>query len=217
MRGEWTLAEVAGHRCYTDGATTLPSVTEILRRTQAESYGLRKWKRDLGPDGVRTVLDIACARGKRIDAWAERYMLAGHEPDESTSGWWRSIRPALAQLRLHASDIVTQRTVADTLGGWVGTLDIRCMLAGRWTVLDVKSASKPKRAREVEDMLLQATAYALASRYQDGIDCSDVCVIVALADRAAQVFADRVECTEQRWLERVESYWQTHAPKELWT
>jgi genome maintenance exonuclease 1 len=168
---------------------TLPGVTTILSATDTEKGRLDAWRDRVGADEADRVSREACDRGKRLHTAIESYLkgAAIANLSDDVKPFFESIVPALNAIE---RPLLIEGTVWSHRG-YAGTVDTLAVVGDELTVVDWKTASRPKRPEWIQNYLLQCAAYAGAvnSTYRDqGVSVSRAMVAIALADRPAQIF-----------------------------
>ena len=97
---------------------------------------------------------------------------------------------------------------------YAGTTDVVGQYKGQPAIMDFKQTNKPKKQEWVEDYYLQLTAYALAHNEVFGTNIREGHVFMCSRDLQYQQFdlwPDEFDKWEQKWWDRVYSYYDKHA------
>lgn len=213
----YTAADnAAGERHYSAGDVTYPAVGTILKAT-ASTFGLDRWKADVGEDLAEQIREESAARGRRLEAEIDAFLFEGREPDDPTNVWWQSVRSHVLLIQAERTELCRQVVVVHDLDRYAGTLDLRSRRRhsdGRKVITDWKSKStrdrktnkvvKPTRSK-IYDHLCQVAAYCDAEAWETG-ERPDGEVVIALPDREALVFSVTPE-DQDRWRKRLAQYY----------
>jgi genome maintenance exonuclease 1 len=186
-------------RCYrTPTGEVYPGVTTVLGATKSEKdrAGLERWKASVGEDEADRICKVATDRGTAMHTRIE-HQLAPHQvsaaelsnalANESANAFFDSMGHVLADV---TDPILIEGTIWHP-SGFAGSADALAYYQGELTLLDWKTASKPKRQGWIDDYKCQAAAYCAGMNrvYQSqGLRLGRAAIAVALADRPAQVF-----------------------------
>lgn len=167
-----------GARHYLTPIGRLPSVTTVLAATRC-SQADAPWQR-----GGRAGLDArARARGVAVHDQVATWLTTGQVPLGAS--------PFLGSLRGFVGRLQSVALVEGAVwheSGFGGRVDCVAEVDGVLSVIDWKTARSPRSAGWVADDHLQVGAYGAAVEARYGVRISRGFVVVALWDRAAQVF-----------------------------
>jgi genome maintenance exonuclease 1 len=180
------------YRTYVINGEEYYSVTTILSHSKSseDSAKLQKWKERVGDEESERIKKSATKRGTILHGWCEDYLRFGSEPDPSPEDevwdFWISIRPTLSQV----TDVKFQEVQVYHKGlKYAGTLDCYASFQGvSNTLIDFKTAAKPKRRDWINDYFLQTVAYAAGVKEVYGFSTNQAAIIIALPDKPAQTF-----------------------------
>jgi genome maintenance exonuclease 1 len=204
------------HYCLPDGSK-VPSVTTILDRTKSEESkrALQNWRRSVGEQRAQEITTEAASRGTRMHKWLENYVKDGAMGVPGTN-------PFSIQSHGMANVIVAEGLSSNVTEYWgvevpvyysglyAGTTDCLGLWKGKPAILDFKQTNKPKKREWIEDYFAQLAAYALAHNDTHGTDIKTGVILMCSANNEYQEFVleeDEFEFYSNRWLERVESYY----------
>lgn len=200
-------------RHYWTGSAYYPSVTALLSATKTakDKSVLKKWRDKVGNDEAKRISKEATDRGTKIHTLAEKYLLAlgpvdtsGLEPHEI--GFWESIKPALRPIH----HIWCEKFLYHHGLKYAGTADCYALINGKRTIVDFKTASKPKKDEWIKDYQLQIAAYGAAVWERTAQPVEQGLIIVALPNAPAQQFLySKEEMLEfwSEWKARVNQYY----------
>lgn len=198
-------------RTYPYGKDKFYSVTTILGKTKPKKTedALEAWKDRVGEDKAKFTLDTACIRGTATHTLCEQYLL-GQPLDLSYKPvlpYWDSLKPALSQV---SNTIYTEEKVYHPTLRYAGTLDCFATFRGiDHTLIDFKTADKPKKVEWIIDYFIQVSAYAGALKKTHGLPTNQAAVIIGIPNQKAQTFVlNKVTLLFywNEWLKRVEKF-----------
>jgi genome maintenance exonuclease 1 len=186
-------------------------VTHILKATEppAAKKRLQAWKQRQGETESKRKSDEATARGTALHSMCEAH-LRGLDvvcTNDLALPYWQSIRNELDNI----TDVIALETrVHHNTLNYAGSFDCFGTYNGiANTVIDFKTAGKPKRQEWITDYFIQCAAYAGALANQYHYPVNQAAVIIALPDQQCQTF---VLCKEELlyywglWIQRLELF-----------
>jgi len=184
---------VDGKRLYvTPEGKKFPSVTTVLSINTRDA--IMEWRRRVGSEEANRISSFAASRGTRVHTMVERYLDNRDDYLEKSNHLTRqnfeTMRPVLDE---NISKIVLQEAplYSEHLG-LAGRVDCIGVFGGKLSVIDFKTASKPKRWDWIHNYFMQETAYAIAFEERTGIPISNlVTIIVNDVDDHPQVFQEK--------------------------
>jgi len=184
---------VDGKRLYiTPEGQKYPSVTTVLSINTRDA--IMEWRRRVGSEEANRVSSFAASRGTRVHTMVERYLDNKDDYLEKSNHLTRqnfeTMRPVLDE---NISKIVLQEAplYSEHLG-LAGRVDCIGVFDGKLSVIDFKTASKPKRWDWIHNYFMQETAYAIAFEERTGIPIANlVTIIVNDVDDHPQIFQEK--------------------------
>ena len=216
---KYTRQEEDGSRTYNVGNKKIPSVTTILSATQSDEKkaGLDKWRERVGYQEAAKITSQAALRGTEMHYVLENYI---------DGRGYLNLAPEAAQARLMAHEIVNNLDLLKEVWGnevslayedkWAGATDVVGLYDNKPTIIDFKQSNKAKREEFVEDYYFQIAAYSLAHKKQYG-PITQGLICICTKDIYYQEFKMdelKLKQYEEKWLERVEKYYNTIATSE---
>ena len=216
---KYTRQEEDGSRTYNVGNKKIPSVTTILSATQSDEKkaGLDKWRERVGYVEAAKITSQAALRGTEMHYVLENYI---------DGRGYLNLAPEAAQARLMAHEIVNNLDLLKEVWGnevslayedkWAGATDVVGLSDNKPTIIDFKQSNKAKREEFVEDYYFQIAAYSLAHKKQYG-PITQGLICICTKDIYYQEFKMdelKLKQYEEKWLERVEKYYNTIATSE---
>lgn len=193
----------------------LPSVTTILNATKSveDRQALWRWRDRVGSTEAQKISSTASRRGTLTHKHLKEYLLGKPSScPEAALPYWESLEPVLPHVQ--AVRLVEGFVFHYELG-YAGKVDCIASYDGVPTVLDWKTADKPKGSIErLRDAPLQLAAYCGAANYCYGdqeIQLEHAALIVAVPNQPAEVFRfDAAAMVDywQQWQKRVAQFYQ---------
>ena len=178
-----------GTRYYvTPEGNKYPSITTVL-----SSYSIKhimEWRKRVGEDEANKITRVASSRGTRIHKLCEDY-LDNKTPDFKTHldiETFRSLKPELHRINnIYAQEL---RMYSDHLR-IAGTVDCVGQFDGRLSVIDFKTARRPKDKDQIANYFMQASAYAIMFEERFGIPVPQTVIMIAVDESEPQVFVEK--------------------------
>ncbi len=175
-------------RVYSTGSVKYPSVTAITGLHSAE--GIAKWRREVGEAEANRISSKASRRGTSVHGLCESYLREGAAPVKmADKEVFDAIRPHLDRIDnihcLEAQLVSHKLRVA-------GTVDCIAEYDGRPTVIDFKTALRPKIEEYVHGYYMQASAYAFMFYEATGLMVDDLTIIIGVDGGECQIFKSSI-------------------------
>jgi hypothetical protein len=177
-----------GTRVYkTPSGRAYPSVTTVTSLHSAE--GIAKWRARVGAEEANRVSSRASARGTRIHSLCEAYLRNEPcEPDIFDKELFGSLSQWLGDIdNIHALE---DPLYSDFLQV-AGTVDCIADFQGKLSVIDFKTASKPKDRDDIYNYFMQTAAYAVAFEERTGIPIGRLVIIMAVENDDPRLFIEK--------------------------
>jgi genome maintenance exonuclease 1 len=177
-----------GKRTYlTPSGFSYPSVTTITG--QATSEGIAKWRMRVGEEEANRVSSRASARGTRVHQLCEDYLRTGIvEPDIFDAEMFGSIKFLLDQIdNIHCLETPLYSDFLQV----AGTVDCIAEFQGKLTVIDFKTASKPKDRDDIHHYFMQCAAYSVAFEERTGIPVGRLAILMAVENDDPRWFIEK--------------------------
>lgn len=210
--------EVNGKRRYlTPGGTPVASVTTILSATKDMTH-LIEWRKRVGEQKAQEITTEAAGVGTRMHKYLEDYIASGVWPTPGSNPYAQKAHSMATRIKVHALDDVSEIWGSEVPlyipQLYAGTTDLVGMYKGQACIMDFKQSNKPKKKEWIEDYYLQMTAYALAHNEIHGTNIREGHVFMCTRDEEYQQFdlwPDEFESWEQKWWDRVYTYYEKYA------
>lgn len=177
-----------GKRTYlTPSGFSYPSVTTITG--QATSEGIAKWRARVGEEEANRVSAKASSRGTRIHQYCEDYLRGNiFEADMFDLEMFNSIKFLLDDIdNIHCLETPLWSDHLQV----AGTVDCIADFQGKLTVIDFKTASKPKDRDDIHHYFMQCAAYAVAFEERTGIPIGSLAIIMAVDNDDPRWFIEK--------------------------
>ena len=198
-----------GRRYLIEGTETkYPSITTVLGATSDKS-GLMAWRKRVGEEEANRVSAMATRRGTSMHKLCEQYLLNEEVEDDSLDGqmMYRSIRPYLDNIdnvRALETPVYSHKLKV------AGTVDCIAEYNGKLTIIDFKTANRPKKPEYIEGYFKQGSFYFWSYYEITGEMPDQILILISVQDGSVQEFfldkKDIIKYTEQL-RENIDSYY----------
>lgn len=182
--------ESSGKRFYVlpDG-TRLRSVTSVLDEKSDKTH-LEAWRKRIGHAEANKITTTAARRGTALHKVAERYVL-------NEDAYLEGANP-FAQLSFLPIKRMLDESVDNIYGielplfsralEAAGTADLIAEYNGVPSIIDFKTARKPKKEEWIQNYFLQATTYSLMFQQMYKVDIPQIVLMFAVENENPQLF-----------------------------
>lgn len=180
-----------GSRVYaTEDGNNYPSVTTVLGALNQEV--IAEWRNRVGAEEANRISGRATRRGTKLHAYTEHYLQNDaaffDDIDLITQEMFREFRPVLADIdNIHCQETKLYSHYLKL----AGTVDCIAEYKGRLSIIDFKTAGKPKKKEWIDSYFMQCAAYAIMYEELTGISVPQLVVLIAVEDHEPQVFIER--------------------------
>lgn len=177
-----------GRTYVTPEGNKYPSITTVLKVRSEE--GIRAWRERVGEEEAKRVMTQASVRGTAVHELAERYL--NNDPD-----WKKGVMPINLHTFMQLKPILDNRV--DNI--WAqevplysdrfriaGRVDLIAEMDGELTVIDFKTARKPKKSEWIDNYRLQASFYAAAFYERTQVPIRKFAILISPDGSEPQVF-----------------------------
>ena len=181
--------EIDGKRYYvTPGGDHYRSVTTVLSALSKE--GIDKWRDKIGHEEANRISNKASTRGTKLHNMMEDYV--GNVEDfalnkmPSTTSLFLDLQPYVDN---NVEEVygIEYSLYSDRLKA-AGTYDLICMYNGKPTILDYKTANKPKQEKWIKNYFIQSTAYSMMVKERYDFDIEQIVIMIAVDNDIPQIF-----------------------------
>lgn len=178
-----------GTRYYvTPEGAKYPSITTVLSAYNQKA--IFEWRQRVGEEEANKISRQASSRGTRIHSLCEDY-LNNKVPEFKTpldQEMFDRFKPVLH--RIDNIRLQEVRMYSDHLR-IAGTVDCIGEFDGKLSVIDFKTARRPKSKDDIENYFMQASGYAIMFEERFGIPVSRTVIAIAVEDEDPQVFIEK--------------------------
>ena len=177
-----------GRTYVTPEGEKYPSITTVLSILNKD--GLIAWRKRVGEEQANRISTQAATRGTAVHKLAEDYL-------NNESDWSKKAMPSNLFSFNQIKPILDER-VNNIWAQEVALYSDKFRIAGRvdciaefddeLTIIDFKTARKPKKEEWIQGYFIQAAFYAAAFFERTGIPIRKFAIIVAVDDHEPQVF-----------------------------
>ena len=200
----------SGRYYKTPAGVLYPSVTTVTGLMGADA--IKEWRARVGEEEANKISKKASTRGTRIHQLCEDY-IDGSEIDPKDYDYNDFINFTLLKKviddnidNIHMQEV---RLYSDYLK-MAGTVDCVAEFQGRLSIIDFKTAKKPKNREYITNYFCQAAAYAIMYEERTSIPVSKIIIIISVDDDEVQIFEDRRDHYVTQLLEVREKYRLTY-------
>jgi len=174
---------------FTESGAAYPSVTTVLSVLSRDA--IREWRQRVGSEEANKISRQASTRGTKIHTLCED-ILNNKEVDISKMSlldkeMFDNFRPLLDRIdNIHGQEIAL---FSDHLR-LAGRVDCIAEFDGKLSIIDFKTAKKPKRKEWIENYFAQAAGYAIMYEERTGIPINRSAILIAVEGDEPQVFVE---------------------------
>ena len=177
-----------GTRLYkTPSGKSYPSVTTVTGLHSAK--GIMEWRKRVGEAEANRISGKASARGTRIHQYCEDYLRGNiFEADMFDLEMFNSIKFLLDDIdNIHCLEDALYSDHLEV----AGTVDCIAEFQGKLSVIDFKTASRPKDRDDIHNYFMQTAAYAVAFEERTGIPIGRLVIIMAVDNDDPRWFIEK--------------------------
>jgi len=200
----------SGRYYKTPAGVLYPSVTTVTGLMGADA--IKAWRARVGEAEANMISKKASTRGTRIHKLCEDYIDGTYiNPKDYDYNDFINFTLLKKVIDDHIDNIHMQevRLYSDYLK-MAGTVDCVAEFKGMLSIIDFKTAKKPKNREYITNYFCQAAAYAIMYEERTGIPVSKIVIIISVDDDEVQVFEDRRNYYVTQLLEVREKYRLTY-------
>lgn len=177
----------AGRVYATPTGESYPSVTSVVGLLNAQQ--IQEWRARVGNEEANKASGRASRRGTAIHSLCEDYLKTGQaSPNMFDQEMFNSIRPLLDRIdNIHCLETPLYSHHLKV----AGTVDCIAEFDGKLTVIDFKTASKPKQRDWIHDYFMQTSAYAVAFEELTGLSVGRLAIIMGVDNSEPLLFQEK--------------------------
>ena len=189
---ELTTENINGKRFYvTPEGNKYPSVTTIT--SQYNKQSIMEWRKRVGEEEANRISTKAAGRGTRVHTICENYLnnqddyMQKQMPDAIVM--FKTLQPLLDEYvnNVHALEVPLYSNHLKV----AGRVDCIAEFDGKISIIDFKTASKPKEDKWIQNYYMQCSAYAVMFEERTGIPVPRIVVMIAVDGEKAQIFVKK--------------------------
>ena len=205
-----------GKRYYDINNEKLPSVTSILAATEPpeKKASLERWRKKLGVDVANKITTEAAARGSKMHAFLEKFLLGKLNLDllgEKTRESMMADQIIENGLRDKLNSIWGCEAALFYPNKFAGAADLIAEdYEGSSAIIDFKQSNSLKKDQWIDSYYLQCAAYSLAHNKVYGTDINKAVILICTKDDLFQRFivdGDRFKNYQDQFLKRVDQFY----------
>lgn len=181
-----------GKRYYTlPNGNRLPSVTTVVGAQKKQTF--IDWRKRVGEEEANKITKQATSRGTNVHTICENYLnnkqdyLRGIMPDAVE--FFLTIKPLLNKIdNIHYQEQALWSEKIEM----AGRVDCIAEYEGELSVIDFKTASRPKKWEDIHEYFWQCTAYSLMYEELVGRPIDNIVILMAVKDSQPLVFKEKV-------------------------
>ena len=211
-----TRAITNGKRYYDINNEKLPSVTSILAATEPpeKKASLERWRKKLGVDVANKITTEAAARGSKMHAFLEKFILGKLNLDllgEKTRESMMADQIIENGLRDKLNSIWGCEAALYYPNKFAGAADLIAEdYEGSSAIIDFKQSNSLKKDQWIDSYYLQCAAYSLAHNKVYGTNINKAVILICTKDDLFQRFivdGDRFKNYQDQFLKRVDQFY----------
>lgn len=196
---------VTGKRFYcTPNGVKLPSVTTVLGASKKAS--IAKWRASVGEEVANKISRHATSRGTAVHLMCENYLNNkpyGKDMMPDDKEIFLSIKPLLNRINnIHYQEAALW---SENIG-LAGRVDCIAEFDGVLSVIDFKTASKPKKKEYISDYFAQCVAYSCMYEELIGNPVGQIVIIMAVHNSEPLLFIEKTEDHIETLFDYIEFY-----------
>lgn len=169
----------------TPEGTKYPSVTTVLGWSkQAE---IQKWRKRVGEENANRIAGKAATRGSKFHYQVEDY-LNNKDVDFKTPFQKELFNSAKVYLDRINNIHLQEKSLYSHHLKTAGRVDCIGEFDGRLSIIDFKTATKPKKEEYIKDYFMQGSAYAVMYEELTSIPVDTVVIIIAVEGEEPQLY-----------------------------
>lgn len=193
----------------------LPSITTVLSILSRDS--IAAWKKRVGEEEANRISRRATTRGTAVHEIIEKYIdnvedyREGYMPDVIES--FLTLKPILDNSigKVYAQEAPLYSNHL----GVAGRVDCVAEFDGKLSIIDFKTAMKPKKVEWIKNYFMQESAYAIMWEERTGTPITQLVTVISVDDHDPQVFVEHRDNWTRPLKETIEQYNQENSSAVL--
>jgi hypothetical protein len=195
-----SATETSSGRCYVTEDGTFPSVTTVVGWEKQKFF--KTWRKQ-NPEEAKRVT----GRGNRLHSTIEKYL---NNEDLSQLSIMPNDLELFIQIKENLDKIDNIKALEYPLFGktvgLAGRVDCIADYDGKLSIIDFKGSTREKRKEDIDNYMLQATAYALLWKETTGEEIDNFVILISCEDGMVQVFQDKPINHVSNLIETIKKY-----------
>ena len=196
----------SGRRYVTPEGDKLPSVTTVLKILTEKS--IMEWRKRVGEEEANKVSRQASSRGTNVHAIVEKYI-------RNDFDYYRGYMPNIIDNFQAIKGVIDERidnvygqevALYSTHLGLAGRVDCVAEFDGVLSIIDFKTARKPKKEEWISNYFIQESAYAIMFEERTGIPITQLVTLIAVDHHEPQVFIQHRDTWAPKLIETIDLY-----------
>ena len=218
-----------GRQYMTPEGVNLPSITTVLSILSRDS--IAKWRSRVGEKEANRISYRASTRGTSVHEICEKYV--NNDPDwnkymaiNPDNGEMKMTKrtPDLIDSFLKMKPILDERLTTvyaqeaplySTHLGVAGRVDCVGIFDGKLSIIDYKTAMKPKRLDWIKNYFMQESAYAIMWEERTGMPITQLVTIISVDNSEPQVFIEHRDNWVRPLLDTIDQYIEENSSVQL--
>lgn len=184
----------------------LPSITTVLSILSRDS--IKAWRKRVGEEEANRISYRASTRGTAVHEIIEKYIdndpdyRDGYTPDVIES--FLSVKPILDDSigKVYAQEAPLYSTHL----GVAGRVDCVAEFDGKPSIIDFKTAMKPKNSNWIKNYFMQESAYAIMWEERTGMPITQLVTLISVDNHEPQVFVEHRDNWTRPLQETIDQY-----------
>lgn len=193
----------------------LPSITTVLSILSRDS--IAAWRKRVGEEEANRISRRATTRGTAVHEIIEKYIdnvedyREGYMPDVIES--FLTLKPILDNSigKVYAQEAPLYSNHL----GVAGRVDCVAEFDGKLSIIDFKTAMKPKKVEWIKNYFMQESAYAIMWEERTGMPITQLVTVISVDDHDPQVFVEHRDNWTRPLKETIEQYNQENSSAVL--
>ena len=178
---------VDGVRLYNVEGKKLVSITSVTSHFNKQVFV--EWRKRVGDDEANRITKRSTTRGTKVHTLIENHLL-NKEVDPDTPGSKMLFLQAKDSLANINNIYALEKSLYSTELGVAGTVDCIAEYDGELSIIDFKTAAKPKPRDWIENYFVQAAAYACMFYERTGIPVKKLVILMTCENGEVKVYEE---------------------------
>jgi len=178
---------VDGVRLYNVEGKKLVSITSVTSHFNKQVFV--EWRKRVGDDEANRITKRSTTRGTKVHTLIENHLL-NKEVDPDTPGSKMLFLQAKDSLANINNIYALEKSLYSTELGVAGTVDCIAEYNGELSIIDFKTAAKPKPRDWIENYFVQAAAYACMFYERTGIPVKKLVILMTCENGEVTVYEE---------------------------